>query len=511
MGSQWSMVALLAIASCKGTADDSSPIIPDSGDSGTSGTDPIDMTILDNPSNPLSALAMVSVGDLREVELSYGEAGSEHTHSSPTWTLKAGTHELPVLGLYPADWEIELVIDGVATGTMGTIRTEEPSGLQRPIVETYGGSWSAEEAICGSFESPTRYQCFDRQGRPTLWIDLPGNAMFIRPLADGSLLAHPDGPPFLYHFSVTGREIDRLSLEEIDGLEHEHHWIDEHDVVEILEGSWAGAWAILTATEEEQRIAPGLIVVDPQTREALWDWSAHGAPGDGQSVDPERLPYDRSGVFSYEEDWLHANALVHTLGPEGGDRFWMSLRHQDWVIRIDAPSGDIGPRLGWGGDFELVEDLESAGAAPLPPEQWSYHQHAVELRRITEDRLEIQLFDNGNARRDEAGEVQREPMWSRAVRYLVDEGSLRATVDWSYGEPPPGEEHFFGEAAGDADRQPDAERVLITKSVDGAFIREVDAQGTVLWNAEIEGEGELYRAEFYPSLYETSWSTQTDW
>ena len=75
----------------------------------------------------------------------------------------------------------------------------------------------------------------------------------------------------------------------------------------------------------------------------------HGERGDGASVDESKLPYSRTGLAPwYGDDWLHANAVIHSVDAEGNDFFWMSLRHQDWVIRstrrVERSGGALGIR-----------------------------------------------------------------------------------------------------------------------------------------------------------------------
>ena len=138
-----------------------------------------------------------------------------------------------------------------------------------------------------------------------------------------------------------------------------------------------------------------------------------------------------------------------------------------------------------------------------------YHQHAPELKRRSDGRVEMLVLDNGNVRASPSGSLI-EPEYSRAVNFVLDESSMQAAIDWSYGDTS-GPDSWFSAAAGDADRMPDESGVMFVKSVGDAFIREVDLTGAPRWNQEVEGEGELYRAEYYPSLYETTWWSETGW
>jgi len=422
--------------------------------------------------------------------------------------------EIVLLGLSPGDWDAAVSVDGVV-GPRQTVTTAVPAGYPPTTVTSSvpDGTWTEHEAICAALEAPA-YVCTDRWAEPNLYIPLPGNMMFVRPLSDGTFLGHPDGPDYLYHFDVAGREIKRIRLEDLSGTTFDHGWIDEHESLEITEGPWTGMWVVLTATWEEtnnaDRIGAGLVVFDPDTLEVQWDWSSHGATGDNVSVDETKLPYSRSGLAPwYGEDWLHANAVTHAVDADGTDFFWMSLRHQDWVIRIDAPSGDIRWRFGYQGDFQLVDDLDAASPTPLPDADFMYHQHAQELKRLADGRVEMLVLDNGNVRADDRGNLF-EPEYSRAVRFVLDEDTMQAAVDWYYGEPS-GADQWFTPAAGDADRMPDESGVLFVKAVGDAFIRQVDLSGNVLWTQEVEGQGELYRAEYFPTLYDTAWWSQTGW
>ena len=483
----------------------------------TTSVDPADVSLVvtSNDKNTLSAFAMVTSSAAVTLRVAFGEAGGELVRSTPEVTLEAGVEtELLLLGLYPGDWEAAIVV-GEAEGPRQAVTTTVPNGYRPTEVtsELPDDAWDVEEAICAALEAPA-YACTDRWGRPTLHIRLPGNMMFVRPLSDGTFLGHPDGPDDLLHFDIAGRQLKRIELDDLSGMTYEHGWIDEHESLEIIEGPWAGMWAVLTATWEDTnrggRIGAGIVVFDPVSLQVQWDWSSHGVLGDDASIDESMLPYQRTGLAPwYQEDWLHANAVVHGVDAAGTDFFWMSLRHQDWVIRIDAPSGDIAWRFGYQGDFELVDDLDAGSPVTQPNADFSYHQHAPEMKRLADGRVEMLLMDNGNVRANESGGLT-EPGYSRAVRYLLDESTMKATIDWYYGDPS-GPDQWFTGAAGDADRMPDEDGVMFVKAVGDAFIREVDADGAVLWTQGIDGQGELYRAEYYPTLYDTSWWSYTGW
>ena len=110
-------------------------------------------------------------------------------------------------------------------------------------------------------------------------------------------------------------------------------------------------------------------------------------------------------------DWLHLNAV--SWSPADGNLV-LSLRHQDWVIKIDyrngAGDGHVIWRLGQGGDFAV----NSTASNP-----WFSHQHNA---HYIDDHTLI-LFDNGNTRR------ASDPIaHSRGQVWTLDEQTMTATL-----------------------------------------------------------------------------------
>ena len=109
-------------------------------------------------------------------------------------------------------------------------------------------------------------------------------------------------------------------------------------------------------------------------------------------------------------DWLHVNAVA--LSPADGNLI-LSVRHQDWVIKIDyrngAGDGHVVWRLGQGGDFTVNS---------ADPNPWFSHQHNA---HYIDDHTLI-LFDNGNTRRATDPTAN-----SRGQVWTLDETSMTAT------------------------------------------------------------------------------------
>lgn len=93
-------------------------------------------------------------------------------------------------------------------------------------------------------------------------------------------------------------------------------------------------------------------------------------------------------LASTANDWLHANTIDYI--PSDGN-LMVSLRNQDWVVKIDysngTGTGNVLWRLGNQGDFSI----SSTDAHP-----WFTHQHDVEYE--LGGTQVISLFDNGNTR-----------------------------------------------------------------------------------------------------------------
>lgn len=110
-------------------------------------------------------------------------------------------------------------------------------------------------------------------------------------------------------------------------------------------------------------------------------------------------------------DWLHINAV--SWSPGDGNLI-VSVRHQDWVLKIDyesgAGDGHIIWRLGQGGDFTVNS---------TDPNPWFSHQHDAHLI----DPSTLIVFDNGNTRR--ASDPTAD---SRGQVWKLDEQTMTATL-----------------------------------------------------------------------------------
>jgi hypothetical protein len=173
-----------------------------------------------------------------------------------------------------------------------------------------------------------------------------------------------------------------------------------------------GKTAILADTEKKVVVngthaayVGDLVLVLDQNFQVTWTWNSFNY------LDVNRGPIDES-TNPPLVDWLHSNSVAWS--PADGDLI-VSMRNQDWVIKIDyaygTGDGHIVWRLGKDGDFSI----NSSDSYP-----WFSHQHDV--RYI--DNTTLVVFDDGNTRID-----QQEPDGhSRGQVLSLNEQTRTATL-----------------------------------------------------------------------------------
>jgi hypothetical protein len=145
-----------------------------------------------------------------------------------------------------------------------------------------------------------------------------------------------------------------------------------------------------------------MVIVLDENFQVYWTWNAF------DYLDTGRAATDGEGPG----DWLHSNAVNYS--PADGDLV-VSVRNQDWVIKIDYANGTgdghIVWRLGQGGDFT------TDSSDPYP---WFTHQHNAHYLPDGD----LILFDNGNTRVDSgAADIS-----SRGQVWSLDEQAMQATL-----------------------------------------------------------------------------------
>jgi len=144
---------------------------------------------------------------------------------------------------------------------------------------------------------------------------------------------------------------------------------------------------------------------------------------------------------SNSRDWFHANGL--TFDPSA-DAIIVSGRHQGTIklTRDNQVIWILSPHRRWGlaGDgtnltSKLLQPLDAKGSPitdiqvlegfiPHDEFSWSWYQHAPKFT----SRGTLFQFDNGENRY-----YQREPVFSRAVEYAIDDDTMTIQQIWEYG------------------------------------------------------------------------------
>jgi arylsulfate sulfotransferase len=166
----------------------------------------------------------------------------------------------------------------------------------------------------------------------------------------------------------------------------------------------------------------GDVLIDlDQNHNPVWIWNSF----DGQ-LDVNRHP------MSFP-DWLHSNSVVYSPDDKA---LMLSMRHQDWVIKINyndgAGDGHIMWKLGYQGDFVL----QSGAFNSADPVDWFWAQHdANVVSTTTAGTLDVLLFDNGNQRVLQSSPLKlcggpNPPCESRVPILHLDETAKTADITW---------------------------------------------------------------------------------
>jgi hypothetical protein len=231
------------------------------------------------------------------------------------------------------------------------------------------------------------------------------------------------------------------------------------------------------------RYAGDMLMVLDKDFQVVWTWDAFDhldvtrpSPIPGELCGPGPCPL--IGAV----DWLHDNAV--SWSPTDGNLL-ISVRHQDWVIKIDyargAGDGHVIWRLGQGGDFSVSSS---------DPNPWFSHQHYPHYL----DQSTLVLFDNGNTRR-----VGDPNAHSRGQVWRLDEDAMTATLVFNVdlgnysGELGTAERMPNGNFVFDSGSQPIAPAVFVGQSI------EVLPDGTKTYVQEVAARD--YRSFRMSSLY----------
>jgi hypothetical protein len=218
---------------------------------------------------------------------------------------------------------------------------------------------------------------------------------------------------------VRETNLDAVSAE-LTAMGHDPIYSFSHDVERLPNGQTA----VIGLTERTVNIngtltdyvGADIVVLDDNLQVAwVWDSFAHLDVNRGPVLGEVLQPGSQIPTASVPRlpavDWLHLNAV--SWSPADGDLV-LSMRNQDWVIKIDYRNGEgdghVIWRLGQDGDFTVNS---------TDPNPWFSHQHDAHYV----DDTTMVLFDNGTTRRESYPNAN-----SRGQVWKLDEETMTATL-----------------------------------------------------------------------------------
>ena len=473
-----------------------------------------------NPNNPFAAFVTVTLDLDASVTVAYGDGELDHA-TPPVDVARGVATDIQVLGL-KAGREIALRVDathGLATWSSEVLTyatAELPTGWPEctAVFEVDESEIDPDEVVCtqGTLADGTElYYCTDYWGEPVFSLATPqsDSLMSLEPLMDGSWASTSYTASKVVFFDQYGEVVKSLYASSLSGVTRfEHMYVDSHEIYQIREGKWRGGVVFITNSYEylkdgDYKLGNGIVVVDPTTYDVLYDYSFQGDLTDGVALDP-LLPYTRAGIGDYYQDWLHANAVLHGIDDDGREYFLVSLKSQDWIVKLYPDTDELEWAFGFDGNFTLVDDIDAASPVEVDSYDWFFHQHGMRFLDSEGPRLRLVMLDNGYPRHDETG-----PNWglaySRFVEVELDQGSGLAQLDFEYGKRM-GPDHFFSSTCGNALLLPDGERAMGIAGEQNTFIEVSYPEGERRWSMRCESiDWCSYQVHWFPNLYETDW------
>lgn len=372
--------------------------------------------------SPLTALAIFDTEEASTITVTVKgkDDASTITH---TFEEASTSHMVPIYGLY-ADQENEVEItataaDGSQTSQTYPIQTDVlPEDISKTELQV-----SIPEKMTPGL---TFFDCPHINGNYFLALDCNGDirwylsdksfngSVMLTHLKNGNLLvgtgeAIPDSYNNLYGFYEITPLGQFVRSYQVYGT--------HHDIREKSDGN-----LIVAASMEGRESQNDYIVeIDRETSEVIRDW-------DLMEIIP-MTEYDTQDPYTGGlSNWLHNNAVWYD---EASDDFVISGRHQNMILRFDAQTGEI-KWIFSGTVGELNEELHPYLLTPVNEDfEYPMSQHAATLSSDGD----LMLFDNRNFDvLDEDGNLDQDKLYSRAVKYHIDEENMTIEEVWEYGK-----------------------------------------------------------------------------
>ena len=350
-----------------------------------------------------------------------------YSNISHTFEEFSTQHLVPVYGLYAdQDNQVEFTLtarDGSTQTSTLTIRTE---ALPDDISQIEVKACSPDRMAAGlTFVDTPRLSAnyryaFDCNGDIRWFISdktFSGTLMLLH-LRNGNFLI-PSG-------DMTPDSIDNMNcIYEITPLgrfvNEYHAYGVHHDARELSNGN-----LLFAASREGSGTHNDYIIeLDRKTGEQLRDWDLQEIiPMASYSIAP---PYNS---LLGDDMWLHNNAIWYL---EDEDAFIISGRDQDMVMKFDASTKEIRWILSEtiGAQNEQLRPYLLTPVNDGSEFEYPCGQHAA----MQTPEGDLMVFDNRNQNiLNEDGTVDQSKLWSRAVRYEINEEQMTVRQIWQYGK-----------------------------------------------------------------------------
>jgi arylsulfate sulfotransferase len=283
----------------------------------------------------------------------------------------------------------------------GLSYTDIDHTLTAPAMTPQSGVELLDFASIGIKTSKAGLAVTDLSGN-VLWSYDPGLPAGI---GAGPIKLMPNGH-FLINFSNGAADGEGSVLQEVDLSGHVIWQMTAAQLNQALgAATCAGCNITVVGTHHDFALLPNghLVVIAAQkqtvsgvtvTGDVLIDLDENHKPAwiwnEFDHLDINRRPY-------MYPDWTHTNAILYSS--DDGNLI-ISIRHQNWLVKIDynngTGAGDIIWHLGFEGDFTL---LNADGTTDTDPTDWFFAQHGPSFSTPnTTGKFSLVLFDNGDDR-----------------------------------------------------------------------------------------------------------------
>jgi len=406
------------------------------------GTDGLGITALEVEANSTSVLSCFLKWKTQIPSSSVVEFGKSESFtfriSDPTLTTD---HKVLVISMHAdTDYYLRAISDNAQDGRMvsktvkhhtqklpaylplGTITVHDKQRAQDGwtlMTVTAAQRIGMDLNIVPDKDFPPTAVLYDMEGRPVWYnahgLGRVGDARFV----DNHVLVQSMAN--IFDLKLVAMEIDLAGKTVWEGPKqplwsvHGHY---HHHFEKLSNGNYFG----VKSTIWSQVIGDTIVEMD-KDHKIVWSWStwAH--------MRPDLTLWDHQDT-SYA--WTHINAMNMNL-----DQGFLivNARNLSTILKIDKKTGEILWRFGKGGDFVLKDTQDKY--------PWFELAHGV----VVLPNNNLLMYDNGPSTRG----------FSRAVEYSLDEATMTAKLVWQYGG---GDERFFTNYWGDADRQPNSNTTI---------------------------------------------------